>query len=225
MPEGKYTEGSLVKYTTLMEKSDSLYQAIPYLEKLFSSTATPENRKYAAIGLLRAYEAEQDWDNVIKYAGIVRRDIASDTELYADASVVMCGAYVENGQSAEAAKLVGELKRIVSGENMAKTLYCEAAVQYAGGEYDKSIETISRLTLDYPMYKYTGGRALLLMARNFHAQNDIYQAEYILKNIIESSPYQDIKDEARALSDYIASQKTDAEQGQNTDIQNDAVQQ
>ena len=49
MPEGKYTEGSLVKYTTLMEKSDSLYQAIPYLEKLFSSTAIPENRKYAAI--------------------------------------------------------------------------------------------------------------------------------------------------------------------------------
>lgn len=60
------------------------------------------------------------------------------------------------------------------------------------------------------MYKHIGSRALLLMAQNFCAQGDKYQAGYILQNVLDSTPYEDIKAEARALKDFMDSQEKTA---------------
>lgn len=207
LPDNKFTEGATVKYVELLRAQDSLDVALPYLEKLFGEARIADNRKFALVNLLSAYTQAEDWDNTVKYAGLIRREFPSTSQLYADASVALYGALVEDDQADKAKALTEELKKICSGENMAKTLYYEALLQYRDGQYDKSVETIAKLTLEYPMYKHIGSRALLLMAQNFCAQGDKYQAGYILQNILDSSPYEDIKAEARALKDFMDSQE------------------
>ena len=48
------------------------------------------------------------------------------------------------------------------------------------------------------------------MAQNFCAQGDRYQAGYILQNVLDSTPYEDIKAEARVLKDFMDSQEKTA---------------
>ena len=63
------------------------------------------------------------------------------------------------------------------------------------------------------MYKRIGLRALLLMAQNFCAQGDHYQAGYILNNLIENAPDPDIREEARVLKQFIDSDSASANAG------------
>ena len=209
MPDNKFSEGAAVKYTDLCQAQDSLTEAIPYLEKLYGQARIADNKKYALVHLLEAYTAAQDWDRTVKYARAVREDFPATNPLYADASVALYGALVEDDRADKAAELTDELLRICSGENMARTLYYLAVIQYRDGQYEKSVETISKLTLEYPMYKYIGSRALLLLAQNFHAQGDAYQAGYILQNVIDGTPYDDIRAEARTLKAYMDGQDKD----------------
>ncbi|MDD4819413.1 MAG: tetratricopeptide repeat protein [Flavobacteriales bacterium] len=204
---GKYTENSLVKYIDLMSKTDQMYQALPYLEKLYQTATSEDNKKYALVNILSVYDNEQDWDNVIKYADIVRNDYKKDLALYADASTAMYVALVENEQYDKAKKMTSAVKKIAADQNMARVLYYEAQILYMDQKYDASIENITKLSTSYPMYKYIGARALLLLAKDFHAKNDEYQANYIIDNVISNTTYDDVLAEAKALKEYINSKK------------------
>lgn len=179
------------------------------------------------VNLLAAYTQAEDWDNTIRYAEAVRAEFPSDGTLYADASCALYTALVESERNEQAAAMTEEVKRIVSGENMAKVLYYQALLLYRQGQYDRSVETISKLAQEYPMYKYIGSRGLLLMAQNFYAQGDPYQGGYILDNVIANTTYPDIREEAQVLKQFMDSQNTASSPQQETPTQenqtNDAI--
>lgn len=227
MPDNAFTEGARVKYIDLLRAQDSLEAAVPQLEKLYREGRLAENRRYALVNLLAAYTQAEDWDNTIRYAEAVRAEFPSDGTLYADASCALYTALVESERNEQAAAMTEEVKRIVSGENMAKVLYYQALLLYRQGQYDRSVETISKLAQEYPMYKYIGSRGLLLMAQNFYAQGDPYQGGYILDNVIANTTYPDIREEAQVLKQFMDSQNTASSPQQETPTQenqtNDAI--
>ena len=59
------------------------------------------------------------------------------------------------------------------------------------------------------MYKYIGARSLILLAQNYYAIGDTYQSGYILDNVISSTTYSDIRNEATLINEYIKSKNTD----------------
>lgn len=203
LPENDFTEGACVKYTELLRAGDSLGTALPHLEKLYRQARLAENRRFAAANLLAVYFQQEDWENVIRCAQEIRREFASDAPLYAQASGALYAALVEEEHDQQAAELTESVKRVVSDENMARTLYYQALLEYRAGDYERSLQTIARLTREYSMYKLIGMRALLLMAQNFCAQGDRYQAEYILNNLVENAPQEDIRQQARVLKQFM----------------------
>lgn len=209
LPDNAFTEGACVKYTELLRAQDSLETALPYLEKLYRQARLSENRRFAAVHLLTGYFQAEDWENVIRCAEEIRREFAGDAPLYAQASGALYAALVEQEHDEQAAELTDAVKRVVSDENMARTLYYQALLEYRRADYAGSLQTIAHLTRDYSMYKHIGLRALLLMAQNFCAQGDRYQAEYILNNLIENAPDEDIRQQARVLKRFMEEHPAD----------------
>mgnify|MGYP007125690911 FL=1 len=76
---------------------------------------------------------------------------------------------------------------------------------------------IQKLTKDYSGYKYFGAKGLVLMAKNFYALKDSFQATYILESVISNfTDYADVIEEAQKELDVIKAE----ESKRNSSIQN-----
>ncbi len=206
---GKHTEAALYKYIDIMIKQDSAYYALPQIEELYNIATHDDNRKYAAINALGIYYDEQDWEGVKRYADIIRSQYKNDSRLYADATVALYATLVEEEKYEEASQLTDDVMRVAVDENMARGLYYRARIEYNEKKYETSIKTITYLCSQYPMYKYIGARSLILLAQNYYATGDTYQSGYILDNVISSTTYSDIRNEATLINEYIKSKNTD----------------
>ena len=64
--------------------------------------------------------------------------------------------------------------------------------------YENSNTSVQKLAKDYSSYKEWGGKGLIIMAKNYHALGDAYQATYILESVTTNfSQYPEIVAEAR----------------------------
>ena len=67
------------------------------------------------------------------------------------------------------------------------------------GKYEASNTTIQKLAKDYSSYKYYSAKGLVVMAKNFYALKDAFQATYILESVINNfSEFDDVVTEAQA---------------------------
>jgi TolA-binding protein len=79
----------------------------------------------------------------------------------------------------------------------AEAKYMLGQIFYLQKEYKKSYETLVSLTEDFAAYDEWVGKAYLLMADNFAAMDQLFQARATLQSLVENFPTQSVKDEAR----------------------------
>ena len=66
------------------------------------------------------------------------------------------------------------------------------------GKYQASNTAVQKLASDYSSYKYYSAKGLVLMAKNFDALGDAFQATYILESVITNfSEFDDVVSEAQ----------------------------
>jgi TolA-binding protein len=78
----------------------------------------------------------------------------------------------------------------------AEAKYMLAEIFYLKKEFKKSYETLLSLTEDFAAYDEWVGKAFLLMADNFVAMDQIFQARATLQSLVENFPLQTVKDAA-----------------------------
>ena len=64
------------------------------------------------------------------------------------------------------------------------------------GQYQQSIETLIDLNNGFNIYEDWVGRSYLLLADNYAALEDFFQAKATLKSVIENFPLEYIREEA-----------------------------
>lgn len=85
-----------------------------------------------------------------------------------------------------------------TGELKAECLYYNAFFLNDHKDYQGSNEAIQDLIANYSTYKYWGVKSYIIMAKNYYALKDAYQATYILENIVKNfSQYKDLVEEAK----------------------------
>ncbi|CAN5246757.1 tetratricopeptide repeat protein [soil metagenome] len=80
----------------------------------------------------------------------------------------------------------------------AEAKYLLGEIFYQTKQYKQCTETLIALSTDFSSYDEWVGKAFLLLADNFLAQGDAFQAKGTLKSLIENHPLQVIKDQANA---------------------------
>ena len=213
----EFTEQSLARLTEIYLKKKEYAKAIPALKRLETEADFPQNITFAQSNLMKSYYEQKDYVNAVQYADKVLANPKVDDRIKSDAQMIVARSAIKTNDEAKAKIAYAKLQTIAKGELAAEALYYDAYFKNKEGKFDPSNVAIQKLTKDYSGYKYFGAKGLVLMAKNFYALKDSFQATYILESVVKNfTDYPDVVEEAQKELDLIKAE----ESKRNSSIQN-----
>jgi hypothetical protein len=166
---------------------------------------------------MKTYYEEKDYVNAVVYAEKVLTNPKMDDKVKSDAQIIIARSAIQTNDEVKARAAYAKLLTIAKGELAAEALYYDAYFKNKDGKYEASNTVIQKLSKDYSGYKYFGARGLIVMAKNFYALKDSFQATFILESVIKNfGSFQDVVEEAQIELDSIKTKEAQT----NSSIQN-----
>ncbi|MEM9142252.1 MAG: tetratricopeptide repeat protein, partial [Bacteroidota bacterium] len=195
----EYGEQALTRVCEIYVGQGDYEKALPYLERLEERANIQQNRTFAQSNLMKGYYGQKNYEKTLAYAEKVLASPGLDDRIKSDARLFIARSAMATGDESKAEKAYADVLKIASGEIAAEALYYEALFKQKGGDPEASNRAVQRLVKEYSGYKEWGGKGLIVMAKNFYALEDAYQATYILESVITNfTEFPEITAEARA---------------------------
>ncbi|MBC7607238.1 MAG: tetratricopeptide repeat protein [Burkholderiales bacterium] len=213
----EFTEQSLARLAQIYLKKNDAAKSIVILKRLETEADFPQNITFAQSNLMKTYYEEKDYPNAVIYADKVLANPKTDDKVKSDAQIIVARSAINSNDEAKARTAYAKLLTIAKGELAAEALYYDAYFKNKDGKFEASNVTVQKLTKDYSGYKYFGAKGLVVMAKNFYALKDSFQATYILESVIKNfSNFPDVVEEAQSQLNDIKTQESKT----NSSIQN-----
>lgn len=211
-----------------LESSQQNYaNAVTYFQKLSQTARTKKQQYNAWQGLMTSYyQLAQDnpslLDSVDYYAQQILERANVSANAVNQASLYRGRVAYEQGDLDQAEPILEQLANRVPDENGAEAQYLAARIYYERGNYQQSIDSLYELNKKFGAYEEWLGRSFLLIAENYQAMDEIFQAKATLNSIIENSPQEDV---VRIAKDRLAEiELEEAEQQQEQQVADSAQQ-
>lgn len=182
----EYTEQALTRVCEIYVAKQDYQNAVPFLERLENTAEISQNKTFAQSNLMKGYYEQKNYQLTIGYAEKVLAASNIDDRIKSDAQIMIARSAIETGNEQLAESAFTEVKKIASGEVAAEAWYYDAFFKNKNSDYEASNISVQKLVKDYAGYKEWGGKGLVLMAKNFYALDDAFQATYILESVIEN---------------------------------------
>ncbi len=207
---GEYTEQALTRVCEIYVGRQDYESAIPYLQQLENAAEIDQNRTFAQSNLMKGYYGQKNYEQTLTYAEKVLNAPKIDNRIKSDAQIMIARSAIETGDEQRAELAFSEVKKIATGETAAEAWYYDAYFKNKNQDFEASNTSVQKLAKDYASYKEWGGKGLVLMAKNFYALGDAFQATYILESVIENfAEFNDIVAEARGELALIKSREAE----------------
>lgn len=196
--KSEYTEQATVRLCEIYLKDSDWVQAIPVLKTLETEADYPQNVLYAQSNLMNAYYQTEDYTKAEAYAEKVLGNSNLDNKIKSDAKIIIARSAIKTGNEAKAKDAYADVEQIATGVVAAEALFYKGYFQNKASQFEASNTTIQRLAKDYSSYKYYSAKGLVVMAKNFYALGDAFQANYILESVISNfTEFNDVVEEAQ----------------------------
>ena len=206
----EYSEQALTRVCEIYVAKANYEGAIPFLEQLEETAEISQNRTFAQSNLMKGYYERKDYQKTLAYAERVLNEDNIDNRIKSDAQIMIARSAIETGNEALAETAFAEVKKIATGEIGAEAWYYDAFFKNRNGDYESSNTSVQKLAKDFAAYKEWGGKGLVIMAKNFYALEDAFQATYILESVIENfSEYPEIVAQANGELSLIKSREAE----------------
>ncbi|MBT8222916.1 MAG: tetratricopeptide repeat protein, partial [Eudoraea sp.] len=193
----QYSEQALTRSCELLLKTGQNNEAIPYLLRLENSAQIGQNQTFAQSNLMKLYYEQGAYDKTLDYADKVLAAGNLDNRIRSDAKIMIARSAIKTNNETLAETAYREVLPIATGALAAEALYYDAYFKEKAGDYEGSNTSVQKLAKSYSAYKDWGGKGLIIMARNYYALEDAYQATYILESItVNFKEFPDIVEEA-----------------------------
>ncbi|MGR7812157.1 tetratricopeptide repeat protein [Lacinutrix undariae] len=197
-PKSEYTEEAIVKLSEMLLNNSKWNDAIPLLKRLETEADYPQNITYAKSNLMNAYYQLENYNAAVLYAENVLKIAKIDNKVKSDAQIIIARSAIKTNDEVKAKTAYANLETIATGALAAEALYYNAYFKNKEGNYTESNATTQKLAKDYSSYKYYSAKGLVLMAKNYDALKEAFQATYILESVITSFPeFDDVVAEAQ----------------------------
>jgi TolA-binding protein len=197
--QSEYTEEALTRLSQFYLENKSWKQAIPLLLRLETEANFPQNVVFAQSNLMKAYYQLENYDHAFIYADKVLASSKIDNKIKSDAHVIIARSAIKMGDEAKAKTAYTQVEKVATGKTAAEALYYNAYFKNKDGKHEASNQSVQKLAKDFSGYKYYSAKGLVLMAKNYYALNDAFQATYILESVIQNFPeFNDVVSEAKA---------------------------
>lgn len=178
-------------------------EAKTYLESL-SNSANVNIKNFVNVELMKLYGEEKDFNKAEKYADAVIANSKNSNTILESAKVIKARSLMNKGKDKDAQNAYAALEKSSNTEVAAEALYAKAFYQNKGKAFKSSNETIFKLANNYASEEYWGAKALVIMAKNYLALKDQYQASYTCDQIITNyGDFPDVVAEAKAVKKQI----------------------
>jgi len=196
--KSEYTEQAMVKLCEIYLGTSNWENAIPVLKRLELQADYPQNIIYAQSNLMNAYYQTEDYSKAESYAEKVLENAKLDNKVKSDAKLIIARSAIKTGNESKAKTAYAEVEKLATGSVAAEALFYNGYFKNKEGKYEASNTTIQKLAKDYGSYKLFSAKGLVVMAKNFYALGDAFQATYILESVISNFPeFEDVVQEAQ----------------------------
>jgi len=181
-----YSEKALISMAKLYIAQKKYNDAIVFLKRLETNSEYKADYSYAINTLLMCYAQINMPDDMLKYANLIR-----DNEKSAQEDIFKTGLYAGKAYllKADTASAITEFSYTVKNTKTiaaAEAKYNLANIEYLKGKYKASQKTCFDLVKELPNYDYWVAKTYILLADNYYALKDTYQAKATLQSIIEN---------------------------------------
>lgn len=183
--QNEYQEEAATRLAQIYLAQNNTAEAKKYLE----STSASQNatlRNFANVELMKMYADEKNFSKAAQYADEVLTNSKNSSAVLESAKVVKARSLMNSGKDKEAQNAYAALEKSGNAEVAAEALYAKAFYQNKAKAFKSSNETIFKLANNYASEEYWGAKALVVMAKNYLALKDKYQASYTCDQIINN---------------------------------------
>ncbi len=153
--------------------------------------------------LLTQYDSADVYARIILERGNINAGAQNKASLYLGKTAMARGDY--EGAKDEFLNTLNAAR----DEYGAEAKYLVAQIFTTKKEYKQSNETLMSLNNDFAAYENWVGKSYLLLADNFIAMEDVFQARATLQSLIDHFPQQAVKDEAKKKLMQLDQQEAD----------------
>jgi len=200
LERNEFTEQALARLSQIYLEEKAYQNALPILKRLENEADFPQNIIFAQTNSMKSLYEVGNFEEAVIYADKVIENPKVDTKIKSDAQLIIARSAMKTNDDAKAEVAYAEVAKIATGILAAEAMYYDAYFKHKKEEFEASNEVIQTLAKKYSGYKTFGAKGLVLMAQNFYALKDAYQATYILESVIQNfESFPDIVEEAKTL--------------------------
>lgn len=178
--------------------------------QLLSYAQSRKDKTKAQLLVLRGHAGLGQLDSANRMYETIFAENPPNSDGCLEAALIMGGAFQQAMQFPEAIDAYVQVVNGGSGERNAKARYELGAIQFTQKRHKESIETLFQLNETNPDQTQWINKSFLLIADNYIALNELFQAEATLQSIVERSTDTAIVKEAQ---DRLAKLKANREEG------------
>lgn len=181
-----YTERSLMSVSKVLMQEKKYNEAIVYLKRLETTADYKAHYTYAINNLMKAYNALNMPDDMLKYAEMIKTSDKASEEDKNSSDLYAGKAFLLKADTTAAIKSFNSVVASTKTLAAAEAKYNIALLQYTKGDFKNSQKTCFDLINNMPSYDYWVAKSFILLADNYLAFKDKMQAKSTLLSIIDN---------------------------------------
>jgi len=181
-----YSEKSLIAMAKLYIQQKKYNEAVVFLKRLETNAEYKADYTFAINNLLLCYSEMQMPDDVLNYVKLVRENEKSAQEDKFRTGLYAGKAYLQRGDTTTAVKELNYTITNTKTVAAAEAKYNVTLVEYLKGRYKTSQKMCFDLAKEMPNYDYWIAKTYILLADNYKALKDNFQAKATLQSIIDN---------------------------------------
>ncbi len=168
-------------------------QAISHFHKLARLAANKKEQYNAWSGLMESFYLLAQYDSATHYAHVILEKGNVNAGAQNKATLYLGKAAMAKGEYDLAQDEFLNTLNSARDEYGAEAKYLLGEIQYLSKEYKQCYETLISLNSDFAAYPDWVGKSFLLLADNYLAMGDAFQAKGTLNSLIDNFPQESIK--------------------------------
>ena len=203
-PSNKFTEKALVELARIYRSMDYLDSAAVLYKELLSTAVRTTNQNQARIALMEIYFEKEDYKSASEYAKTLLDGSLLPTDLWQKAQLTLAKTYFEQENYQQSEFYLDTLSSAKTKFG-AEAKYMLAQMHYLKGNYAESDSMIYLLVDQVPSFPYWIAKGFILLADNFIAKGDAYNARVTFQSVIDNAEDEELlsiaKEKLRILND------------------------
>lgn len=220
-PKNKFTETALLKAGEINMNLGKTEDALNSYSRLEYLADIPANVFKAQVEQMRLNFQLGNLDETIKYCELIINKDIDDANLITESHLI----YGKAGMATDDYNLA--FKEFTTASSSANEFgvegkYNVAYILHLRGEHDNCESEVFSLIKKFPSYGYWIGKSLILLADNYVAKDDLFQAKITLNTVIDNSKFPELVNTAKEKLEIIKiseAAKLPVEEEQDIDIE------